>query len=203
MRRILTATALAAVAGLAAVGASAFAESDPAMPPPVPPQCQWEGYPDVAPTDEALRNLPRECREVFGPGALAPGEQETPGQPSTDGPGSDFDEAFFTRFWRVSGEVVDIEDTDAGWVVDFDAKKLLNPPKHFRDEGDEIADQGALLKLSRSVKITEDGRRITPADLEADDVLVVKGKFLDEVQWLEDEDGTPTPTMRVKRIWVK
>jgi hypothetical protein len=98
---------------------------------------------------------------------------------------------------------VDVENTDSGWVVDFDVKKLLNPPKGLEDEGADVADQGAFLKLSKTVKITQDGKRIEPSDLEADDVLVVKGKFLSDVQWLDDEDGTPTPTMRVKRIWVK
>jgi hypothetical protein len=203
MRRILTATALAAVAGLTAVGASAFADDGPANPPTAPPECPSPGYPDVAPTREAPRELPRECQDTGRPDGPGPGAEETPGEPSVDDPGSAFDDAFFTRFWRVSGEVVDVENTDNGWVVDFDVKKLLNPPKDFLDEGDEVADQGAYLKLSKSVKITADGKRIAPSDLEADDVLVVKGKFLDDVQWLEDEDGTPTPTMRVKRIWVK
>jgi hypothetical protein len=203
MRRILTATALAAVAGLTAVGASAFADDGPANPPTVPPECQWPGYPEVAPTREALRELPRECQDNGRPDAPGPGAEDTPDQPSADEPGTAFDDAFFTRFWRVNGEVVGVENTDNGWVVDFDVKKLLNPPKGLEDEGVDVADQGAFLKLSKSVKITHDGKRLEASDLEADDVLVVKGKFLDDVQWLDDEDGTPTPTMRVKRIWVK
>ena len=216
MRRIFTATALAAVAGLAAVGATAFADDAPTGPPPsLPTECQWPGYPDVAPSPEAIRALPRECRDLIRgeaprPGDGPPNRPDDPGSdsggaqdPAAEDSGSQFDDAFFTRFWRVNGEVVGIENTDRGWVVDFDVKKLLNPPKGLEDEVADVADQGAFLKLSKSVKITHNGESVDPSKLAADDVLVVKGKFLPDVQWLDDEDGTPTPTMRVKRIWVK
>jgi hypothetical protein len=102
----------------------------------------------------------------------------------------------------MTGQVLSTYDSGGKNVIDVDVNRLLNPPKRFKDEGDEVADQGALLIVDAKVKITKDGKRISLADIEADDNLRVMGKFLRPAKWLKDEDDEPTPTLRAKRIEV-
>jgi hypothetical protein len=102
----------------------------------------------------------------------------------------------------MTGQVLSTYEVGGKKVIEVDVNKLLNPPKKFRDEGDDIADQGALLIVDSKVKITKGGKRISLGDIEADDNLKVSGKFVKPGKWLKDEDDEPTPTLRAKRIEV-
>jgi hypothetical protein len=181
------------------------------QPPPMPPECFPPGVapgtmppPGYQPPPDW--RPPAHCPAPGGPpnGPNGPGGPGGPGQPGAGpgGPGGGFAPAFFSRNWKVLGEVLLTDTLQGKRVIDFNVTKLINPPKHLKDEGKEVADQGALVIVGPKVAITEDGDRITFADLDPDDKIVVTGKFLRNEKWLEDEDGDPVPTIRAKRIVV-
>jgi len=174
-------------------------------PPQMPPECFPPGVaPGTLPPPgyqpPADWHPPAHCPMPVGP----PHGPGGPGQPGAGpgGPGGGFAPAFFSRNWKVLGEVLLTDTIQGKRVIDFNVSKLVNPPKHLKDEGAEIADQGALVIVSSKVTITEHGKKIAFADLDADDKIVVTGKFLRNDKWLEDEDGDPAPTIRAKRIVV-
>lgn len=102
----------------------------------------------------------------------------------------------------MTGKVLIKNDVGGKKILEIDVTKLLNPPKRFKDEGDEVADQGALLIVDPKVKITKGGKRISFDQIDEDDNLRVMGKFVKPGKWLKDEDDEPTPTLRAKRIEV-
>ena len=180
------------------------------QPPPPwqpPPHC----FPGGAPP-----NMPGPpCGPAGGPGngpgpgqvtksvepPAGPGNHPPCGPGGPGGPG-DFDSGFFNRIWKLTGTVLGTDTIDGKQVIEVDVSKLLNPPKRFKDEGEEVADQGALLIVTPKVKITKGDKRLTLGDLDADDKLKVSGKFVRGGSWLKDEDGQPVPTLRAKRIEV-
>lgn len=212
MRRLIAISTLALTLGAASLAAAGPAPSGPGPSGPPPPECVPPGLTPGVPPPPGYQpppdwRPPAQCSQYGpppGPGGPgpAPCPAGAPCPPGAGGPGPDFAPAFFSRNWKILGQVL-ITDTPGGkQVIDFNVDKLLNPPKLLRDEGTEVADQGALVIVGPKVAITENGKRITFAQLQADDHLNVTGKFLRTDKWLDDEDGDPAPTVRAKRIQV-
>jgi hypothetical protein len=80
-------------------------------------------------------------------------------------------------------------------------EKLLNLPKRFANQDDDLVDDDAIVLVSRTVKIIDDhGKRASAADLDGADSVVVQGKLLPPSKWEKDQDDQAVTTIRAKRI---
>jgi hypothetical protein len=146
-----------------------------------------------------------------GPGAPGPGQpgsgepkpgQPGPGQPGADGPGDDkggveFRADFINRVWKFRGSSSGFE---AG-VLNITVEKVVNLPKKFRDQDDELIDQDAYVLIGAKVKVVDaEGKRVPQSALEDADQVQVEGKLLPTAKWRDDEDGTSVTTIRAKRL---
>lgn len=123
-----------------------------------------------------------------GPGAPPPG----PGGPvGPGGPGLTFMPSFLNRVWKFSAEIDSFEDGRLSITI----SKVLNLPKRFASQDDDLVDQDAIVLVSKKTKIK--GGSLASAD-----AATVQGKLLSPKKWLKDEDDEPVATIRAKRITV-
>lgn len=186
----------------------------PCMPPPCP-----EG---TAPTPDKPCMImgpgPGPYPGPGGPGACGPGGPGGPSGPggvpggapgavksaAPGGPGGDcgppeMDRGFMNRVWKFVGEV---DGYDEG-VLSMTVAKILNLPKKFSDERDEIVDEDAAVLIGRTTRIfDEDGKRMDAAGLDSAKTVRVHGKMLKTSKWRKDEDDQPIPTIRAKKVYV-
>ena len=86
-------------------------------------------------------------------------------------------------------------------MLNITVEKILNLPKKFRDQDDELLDQDAYVLISAKVKVVDaDGKRVPQSALADADAVQVEGKLLPTAKWHEDEDGTQVTTIRAKRL---
>jgi hypothetical protein len=142
-----------------------------------------------------------------GPRAVSPGGEPTPGGPK-EGPGPcgppSLMGAFLSRVWRFTAEA---DNYDAGSdTLSATISKVLNLPKRFGDQDDEIVDQDAHVLIGPQTKVFDAaGKRLARESLydgaldNADSVLIA-GKVLPPAKWQKDEDGQPVTTIRAKRV---
>lgn len=177
-----------------------------ALPPGYALPADWVDPPECARFGPVI--LPLRVPGPPPPGAPAPrpgAEQPGPrGGAPDDRPA--FDLPFFARNWKVKADVLGVETFGGRRAVNIDVNAVLNLPKRLRDEGAEVADSDAYAIVNGSTRILRDGRRITLDQLDAmdDATVLITGKFLPQRAWVtaEDEDS-PTPTLRAKRIVVR
>jgi hypothetical protein len=134
------------------------------------------------------------------PGAPGGPKQVGPGQPG--GTGGDiprFAGAFMSRVWKFQGEVDDYSDGKLGMTLD----KILNLPKKFRDQDDELVDQDTVVLVGKRTKVLDGRNHRVDADQLGDVQHVrVQGKLLRPNKWEKDEDGDPVATIRAKKIYI-
>jgi hypothetical protein len=139
-----------------------------------------------------------ECGPKPGPGQ--PGK----GEPGPNGPGdeqkaAEFRPAFINRVWKFRGSSSSYETG----VLNITVEKILNLPRKFRDQDDEVLDQDAFVLVGAKTKIFDaEGHRVAQSALADADAVVVEGKLLRPAKWREDEDATPVVTIRAKRIHI-
>ncbi len=156
-----------------------------------------------------VRAADQPCRGPGPPGAMPPnGPNGGPG-PVPGGPGGaahphggpegmpEFESGFLNKVWRFQ---VDVDGFSAG-KLSVTVGKILNLPKKFAEQDDELLDQDALV-LVGSARIYERGERVKGKDLDDAESAIVRGKLLAAAKWQDDEDGSPVPTIRAKRIEV-
>jgi hypothetical protein len=137
-----------------------------------------------------------------GPGHPGPGhghEHPGPGGPQ-GGPGTpQFESRFINRVWKFEVSV----DGYASGKLHVTIGRILNLPSRFRTQDDEIVDESAIVLVSSSVRVYEDGRRVGNANLDdADGTAKIHGKLLRPDKWQEDEDGEKVPTIRARKIYL-
>jgi hypothetical protein len=138
-----------------------------------------------------------------GPAQPAPGQPD-PGKSGPGGAGDDqktaeFRSAFINRVWKFRGSS---SSFDSG-VLNMTVEKILNLPRKFRDQDDDVLDQDAYVLVNSKTKIFDaDGHRVAQSALDDADSVVVEGKLLRPAKWKQDEDDTPVITIRAKRIHI-
>jgi hypothetical protein len=137
------------------------------------------------------------------PGPPAPGTQ--PGGPGA-GPGGPFMQGFLSRVWRFTA---DADSYDAASnTLNVTVTKILNLPKKFATQDDEIVDQDADVVFTSQTKVFDkDGKRLKAESaydgaLDDADSISVVGKFVAKAKWDKDADGNPVTTIRAKRVTI-
>ena len=139
-----------------------------------------------------------ECGPKSGAG------QSGTGKPGQDGEGdeqktAEFRPAFINRVWKFRGSASSYETG----VLNITVEKILNLPRKFRDQDDEVLDQDAFVLIGAKTKIFDaEGHRVAQSALADADAVVVEGKLLRPAKWRADEDETPVVTIRAKRIHI-
>ena len=125
-----------------------------------------------------------------GPMGPPPPGPMGPGQPGPGGHPGGFNPGFLTRVWKFKAEVTAFESDR----LEITIEKILNLPKRFAAQDDELLDQDAIVLMSRKVKVR--------GDLDEAEAVQVHGKLLRQDKWSKDEDGEPVPTIRAKKVIV-
>lgn len=230
-RSMLVVMATAGV--LATAQAPAFAQNGPPDPPNIPggfPGGLPGGLPlaPCAPGQEPTEETPCDPgAPVFCPDGQEPSEdfpciptptdggggggddESGPGGPGGGNPGDgppDLLPGFLNKVWRFTA---DADSYDAASnTLNCTITKILNLPKRFRNQDDDIVDADAFVLFSATTKVFDNhGRRVrleTRYDGLLDDADSVKvvGKVIPPRKWKKDEDDTPAPTIRAKRVTI-
>lgn len=109
-----------------------------------------------------------------------------------------FVRGFLTRVWKFIGEVDYYETGEMGMTLG----RILNLPRKFRSQDDELLDQDTTVLVSNRARVFENGERVSRDRLAAANGVRVHGKLLRPGQWREDEDGSPVPTIRAKKVYI-
>ncbi len=105
---------------------------------------------------------------------------------------------FISRVWKFVGEVDYYEEG----VLSMTMHKILNLPRKWRTQDDELIDGDTSVLVSERVRVFHDGERVGRAALEAANDVRVHGKLLRPFNWQEDEDGETVPTIRAKKVYI-
>lgn len=109
-----------------------------------------------------------------------------------------FVRGFITRVWKFIGEVDYYDAGEMGMTVG----KILNVPRKWRTQDDDLLDQDATVLVSNRARVFQDGKRVSRDQLDAANDVRAHGKLLRPAQWREDEDGNPVPTIRAKKVYI-
>ena len=144
-----------------------------------------------------------------GDGSAEPEHPAGDGGSQRDGHGEHGDgprlkPAFLNRVWRIAGAADGFEDG----VLDFTADHIVNLPRRFSTQDDALIDQDARVLVGARTRIFDaDHHRLTgdaaASALDAAGDVLVFAKLLPHAKWLDDEDGTPVPTLRAKKLVIE
>ena len=109
-----------------------------------------------------------------------------------------FVRSFIRRVWKFVGEVDYYEEG----VLSMTLHRILNLPRKWRTEDDELLDQDATVLVSERVRVFQDGERVGRDALEAANDVRVHGKLMRPFNWVDDEDGETVPTIRAKKVYI-
>jgi hypothetical protein len=137
-------------------------------------------------------------------GGEGEGDGEHQGQGEHHGDGPRFAAGFLNRVWRIAGSANGFADG----VLDFTADRFFKLPRRFAKQDDAIVGEDSRVLVTDHTRIWDtDHNRLTgdaaAAALDAADGVVVVGKLLPRAKWQQDEDGTPVPTLRAKKILIQ
>ena len=161
-------------------------------------------------TIRELGPMPCDAKPQSEPQPGKPGQPQRPGEPDapgeTGGPedvpggedGDDFDRGFLSRVWKFVAEVDGYEDGELSVTIG----KVLNLPKRYRDQDDDLIDEDATVLVSKARVYDRDGERTSRSALDDAEDVKIHGKLLPEEKWEEDEDGEPVPTIRAKKVYI-
>jgi hypothetical protein len=113
---------------------------------------------------------------------------------------------FLSRVWRLKADA-DSYDASSN-TLNVTVSKILNLPKRFKTQDDDIVDQDADVIFTKNTKVFDaDGKRLRvesgyDAALDAAGSVVVIGKIVPQSKWNKDEDGSPITTLRAKRVTI-
>ena len=161
--------------------------------------CSTDDPDTEEPVDEPDSDEPDEPKEDFpgsdgakscedGPVARSSGGSEHAEQ-FEDGCLPAFVRRFITRVWKFVGEVDYYEEG----VLSMTMHKILNLPRKWRTQDDDLIDQDTTVLV---------GERVERGALDAANDVRVHGKLLRPFRWHEDEDGEPVPTIRAKKVYI-
>jgi hypothetical protein len=126
------------------------------------------------------------------------------GDGDRQGDGPRFAAGFLNRVWRIGGEANGFQDG----VLDFTVNRFFKLPRRFAKQDDAIVGEDSRVLVTDRTRVFDaDHNRLTGDDaataLDNAERVVVVGKLLPQTKWQEDEDGTPVPTLRAKKILIK
>jgi hypothetical protein len=129
------------------------------------------------------------------------GDHENQGQGDHHGDAPRFAAGFLNRVWRIAGSA---NGFDNG-VLDFTADRFFKLPRRFAKQDDAIVGEDSRVLVTDHTRVWDaDHNRLTgdaeASALDAAENVVVVGKLLPRAKWQQDEDGTPVPTLRAKKI---
>jgi hypothetical protein len=105
---------------------------------------------------------------------------------------------FVTRVWKFVGEV---DYYEAG-ELSITLGKILNLPRRWRAQDDDLLDQDTTVLVSNRVRVFKEGERVARDELDTANDVRVHGKLLRPLMWHADEDGSPVPTIRAKKVYI-
>ena len=105
---------------------------------------------------------------------------------------------FVTRVWKFVGEVDYYEDGELSMTLG----RILNLPRRWRTQDDDLLDQDTTVLVSNRVRVFEGGERVSRDALDDANDVRVHGKLLRPAMWHADEDGMPVPTIRAKKVYI-
>ncbi|HEX7300991.1 MAG TPA: hypothetical protein VF257_18485 [Solirubrobacteraceae bacterium] len=134
----------------------------------------------------------------------ADGTDDDRGERAQHGDAPRLQAGFLNRVWRIAGSAGGFEDG----VLDFTADRFVKLPRRFASQDDAVVGEDARVLVSPRTRVFDaDHHRLTgdamATALDDADAVVVVGKLLRPAKWQQDEDGTPVPTLRAKKIIVK
>ena len=147
-----------------------------------------ESKPDPLPESK-----PEPCGEEQA--RVAMGDRE---ERSDDGCLPRFVRRFISRVWKFVGEVDYYESGELSMTLG----RILNLPRKFRSQDDELLDQDTTVLVSERVRVFRDGERVGRDALDTANDVRVHGKLLRPRLWRTDEDDTPVPTIRAKKVYI-
>jgi hypothetical protein len=184
-------------------------------PPFTPPVCgEHGGVASVSCVSGATLTPPLDGKRCPAGSEGAEGERQEPAGDGDDkhGRGHDgdhgdaprFEAGFRNRVWRITGSADGFQDG----VLDFTAARFLELPRRYASQDDAIVGEDSRVLVSARTRVFDaDHHRLTGDDaasaLDAADTVVVVAKLVPQAKWQEDEDGTPVPTLRAKRVVIK
>jgi hypothetical protein len=115
-----------------------------------------------------------------------------------------FAAGFLNRVWKIGGSANGFEDG----VLDFTVDRFFKLPRRFAAQDDAIVGEDSRVLVTAHTRVFDaDDDRLTGGDaataLDGADRVVVFAKLVPQDKWQQDEDGTPVPTLRAKKIVVK
>jgi hypothetical protein len=105
---------------------------------------------------------------------------------------------FITRVWKFTGEVDSYESGELSMTLG----RILNLPRKFRTQDDELLDQDTTVLVSNRVRVFKEGERVDRGALDTANDVRVHGKLLRPRLWRTDEDGSAVPTIRAKKVYI-
>ena len=123
---------------------------------------------------------------------------EEDGAKVEDGCLPQFVRRFVTRVWKFVGEV---DYYEAG-ELSITLGKILNLPRKWRTQDDDLLDQDTTVLVSHRVRVFKEGERVARDELDSANDVRVHGKLLRPHMWHADEDGSPVPTIRAKKVYI-
>ena len=105
---------------------------------------------------------------------------------------------FVSRVWKFVGEVDYYEEG----VLSMTLGRILNLPRKWRTQDDDLLDQDTTVLVSNRARVFEDGKRVSREALDGANDVRVHGKLLRPFRWHEDEDGEPVTTIRAKKVYI-
>jgi hypothetical protein len=141
------------------------------------------------------------------------GPPAPPQEPTGDTPSGDhgdraatprLEAGFLNRVWRIAGSADGFQDG----VLDFTADRIVGLPHRYASQDDALVGQDARVLVTPRTRVVDaDQHRFSgdaaAAALDAADTVLVVAKLLPQAKWQQDQDGTPVPTLRAKRIVIK
>lgn len=136
-----------------------------------------------------------------GPGGPFGGPQGPGGPGMPGGPGGDepsFARGFLNRVWKFNVSIDDAKPSKMSVTID----KVLNLPKKYAAQDDDLVDEDAIVLVGSSVRVYRDGKRVSKSELNDDEKARVQGKLLPPHKWQSDDDDQKVPTIRAKKIYL-
>jgi hypothetical protein len=142
------------------------------------------------------------------------GDQQSPAGDDGDGDGEHgdggqgdatrFAAGFLNRVWKIGGSANGFENG----VLDFTVDRFFKVPRRFSTQDDAIVGEDSRVLVTAHTRVFDaDHHRLTGDDaataLDGADRVVVFAKLVPQAKWQQDEDGTPVPTLRAKKVVVK
>jgi hypothetical protein len=179
-------------------------------PPFTPPVCgEHGGVASVTCGDGTTLTPPLEGKRCPAEGdgnvePQKPADDDEHGEDGHHGEAPRFAAGFLNRVWRIGGSANGFADG----VLDFTIDRFFKLPPRFAKQDDAIVGEDSRVLVTAHTRVYDaEHQRLTgdaaAAALDAADRVVVLAKLVPQAKWQEDEDGTPVPTLRAKRIVIK